>query len=95
MLDSQRGSRLRELTMSRITDALYVPYASDTAWIVRRARTVVASHASQREAIEAARRLAARMSRGPNAPSVSVAIQAEDGSWTMLPIDPDTPARTD
>lgn len=89
------GIRQREPNMTRTTDALYIPYATDAAWVVRRARTVVAHHASQRDAIAAARRLAARMRRGPDMPSVSVAIQAEDGSWSMLPIDPDTAAGPD
>lgn len=65
--------------------ALFVPYSPPGgAWVVRRARTIVSTYRSQREAIEAARGLAVdlhqRMGGG-----VRIEIQDAAGGWRVLP----------
>lgn len=91
MLLVPTGLDPREPIMPRPDAALFVPYTADAPWIVRRARTVVAEHATQREAIDAARRLASSIARRPGQATVSVAVQAEDGSWSLLPVQRDAP----
>lgn len=64
--------------------ALFVPYSpTGSAWVVRRARTIVSTYRSQREAIEAARGLAVdlheRMGGG-----VRIEVQDAAGGWRVL-----------
>lgn len=64
--------------------ALFVPYSpTGSAWVVRRARTIVNTYRSQREAIDAARGLAVdlheRMGGG-----VRIEVQDASGGWRVL-----------
>lgn len=66
---------------------LFVPYVDDDAtWVVRRARTVVQQHRSQREAVQAARRMASDMMARMGTDNVRVEIQDVEGGWRVLPL---------
>jgi hypothetical protein len=77
--------QLKSKGRSMATDlALFVPYSpTGSAWVVRRARTIVSTYRSQREAIEGARGLALdlheRMGGG-----VRIEVQDAAGGWRVL-----------
>ncbi|NII09615.1 DUF2188 domain-containing protein [Oleiagrimonas sp. C23AA] len=66
---------------------LFVPYADGgSAWVVRRARTVVQQHRSQREAVSAAREMATDMMGRMGTHNVRVEVQDAAGGWRVLPL---------
>lgn len=73
--------------MPRTEHALYVPYVSGAVWVVRHAHTVLARHASRREAIEDARRRAEAAAGPTSDKTIRVQVQADDGSWHLLNAD--------
>lgn len=66
---------------------LFVPFAPpESLWVVRRARTVVERHASQREALAGARDLAAGMIERMGTDNVRIEVQDENGGWRVVPV---------
>lgn len=69
--------------MGSSTIALFVPYAlPGDSWVVRRARTVVRSYATRKDAIEDACEIAATL-RGRMGDNVRIEVQNENGGWRL------------
>jgi hypothetical protein len=70
--------------MGSSTIALFVPFsAPDSAWVVRRAHTVVRSYPTREAAIEGACELAAEL-RGRMGGNVRIEVQGENGGWRVF-----------
>lgn len=72
--------------------ALFVPYSqTGSAWVVRRARTIVSTCRSQREAINAARGLAVELHQRMGG-GVRIEVQDAAGGWRVLAPEQDAKA---
>ncbi|MEI7037980.1 DUF2188 domain-containing protein [Fulvimonas yonginensis] len=75
--------------MHHETVRLFVPFSGDAPWIVRGEATRVGTYPTRDEAISAAVRVRAKLSRAWGLEHPPVRVQESDGSWHELS-DPDT-----
>lgn len=71
------------------TVRLFVPFSADPPWIVRGEASRVGTFPTRAEAISAAVRVRAKLSRAWGREHPPVRVQESDGTWHELP-DPDS-----
>ena len=74
--------------MTPETVTLYVPFATDTPWIVRREQGRVGTYASRDDAVHAARAVRAKLTRAWGFTHPPVQVQESDGSWHDIDDEP-------
>jgi hypothetical protein len=63
---------------------LFIPYTSETPWIVRRETVRVGTYESRADAVRAAMAMRAKLTRAWGLAHPPVQVQEHDGSWHDL-----------